>query len=207
MFQFRGIKKIAADIAAFIQKHRGVITGAGIYHITSWIYDNPLWMSVELKWKEMGVLWMVVGAFVINTILLIYFRNKKTDFILWSALDEFSKKESDFHEAYTKWGQKKTFWRLCLFVVTYVPAKLVILILWCLKKSPRLGDLAAFLILPIIEDPFIATMYLRHGHKNGLKTKDYAVYLVSSIISIGYWTARNVAVVELVIRPMILRLF
>lgn len=202
------LKKIAADIAAFIQKHRGIIAWSVVYHVESWIYDNPLWMSVELKWKETGVLWMIVGAFVINTILLIYFRNKKTDFILWNKLDEMSKRSSKLNEAYNKWGwgDKKTLWGLCLLVVTYVPAKLVLLILWCLKKSPRLGDIAAFLILPIIEDPFITTMYLRHGHKNGLKAKDYAVYLASSIVSIGYWTARNAAIVELVFRPT-LKLF
>jgi len=196
------VKKIAAEIVALAKKYQGIITGAGVYHIASWIYDNPLWMSVELKWKDTGVLGMMVGAFIINTILLIYFRNKKTDFILWSALDELSEKESNFHEAYAKWGQKKTPWKFYLVIATYVPVKLAIFMLWCLKKSPRLGDLVAFLILPVIEDPFIATMYLRHGHQNGLRAKDYVVYLASSIISIGYWAIRNAAVVELVLRPM-----
>jgi hypothetical protein len=197
------LKQFAASIAASFKKHRGIITGAGIYHIESWIYDNPLWMSVELRWKETGVWGMVVGAFIINTVLLIYFRNKKTDFILWNKLDKMSKRSSELNETYNKWGwaDKKTIWKSCLLVVTYVPAKLVILILWCLKKSPLLGDLAAFLVLSVIEDPFITTMYLRHGYRNGLRKRDYLTYFVSSAVSIGYWAARNAAIVELIFRP------
>jgi hypothetical protein len=160
-------------------------------------------MSVELRWKETGVWGMVVGAFIINTILLIYFKNKKTDFILWNKLDKMSKRSSELNETYNKWGwaDKKTIWKSCLLVVTYVPAKLIILILWCLKKSPLLGDLAAFLILSVIEDPFITTMYLRHGYRNGFRKRDYLVYLISSVVSIGYWAVRNAAIVELVFRP------
>lgn len=197
-----GIKKIAASVAAFVKKYWEIIIGAGIYRVSSWIFDNPLWIAVELKWHEQGVIGMMMIAFFINTILLFYFRNKKTDFILWSALDELSKKESEFHKAYAKWGQQKTPLKLGLLIASYVPVKLAIFILWCLKKSPRLGDLAAFLILPIIEDPFITTMYLRHGYNNGLCLKDYAVYFISSGISIGYWAMRNAVVVEVVIRPI-----
>jgi len=195
-------KKLAAFFAAFVRKYWGIIAGAGIYRVFSWIFDNPLWMSVELKWHEQGVIAMMIAAFFINTMLLAYFRNKSTRFILWSALDELSGKEFEFHEAYAKWGQKKNPWKIYLVAVSYVPVKLAIFMLWCLKKSPRLGDLAAFLILPIIEDPFITTMYLRHGHGNGLRAKDYIVYLASNVISIGYWAIRNAVIVEIAIRPI-----
>jgi hypothetical protein len=71
-----------------------------------------------------------------------------------------------------------------------------------MKKSPRLGDLAAFFILSIIEDPFVVTMYLRHGYINGLRMRDIVIYLGSSIISIAYWTIRNGLLVELGLRHL-----
>lgn len=195
------LKRFAASIAAFVKKHRKIITGAFVYHISSWLYDNPVWMAVEYRWHEDGVIAMMIGAFIINSVLLLFFQNRRTDFILWSALDELSERERELREAYAKWGEKMTLWRLIVIIATYIPAKMMFLLLWCLKKSPLLGNIAGFLILPIIEDPFITTMYLRHGYRNGLRGRDIAIYLASSILSIGYWALRNGAIVELVIRP------
>jgi len=198
-----GLKKTAATLAALVGRYRGLITGVAIYRIGGWIFDNPLWMWAEFRWQQRGVAVMMAIAFIINTLLLVTFRNRKTDFILWNALDSVSEKQSEYHETYREWGKKKTPFKFYLLLVTYIPVKLAIFLLWCLKKSPKLGDVAAFLILPIIEDPFITTMYLRHGHENGLRKKDYAVYFLSSVISIGYWAIRNAAVVELIIRPAV----
>ncbi len=197
------LKKIAAFIAALVKKYWLVISGAGIYHVASWIYDNPLWMAAEIHWKENGVIGMMIGAFIINTIMLFIFMNKKSDFILWNALDSLSERESEYHEAYAKWSYRKSPLKIYVVIATYIPVKLVIFILWCIKKSPKLGDLAGFAILSIIEDPFITTMYLRHGYKNGLRKRDMAIYLGSSILSIGYWALRNTVIVELVFRPLL----
>jgi len=196
-------KKMAAKSAAGIRNYWAIIAGAGAYHILSWIFDNPVWMAVELKWQETGVIAMMIIAFFLNVGLLAYFKNKKSQWLLWTALDELSEKRSKFNQAYDNWGKKRNPWRFLVLLVTYIPVKLAMLLLWCLNKSPRLGDLAAFLILPIIEDPFITTMYLKHGYRNGLRGKDYLVFFGSSIYSIGYWALRNAAFVEFGIRPLI----
>lgn len=201
-----GIKQIAASIAVFFQKHRGIITGAGIYYGGNWVFNNPLWWYVEYIWGVPGTISMVVFALAIDTTLLFYFRNKGADFILFGALDDLSKKASEFNEAYNKWGQKKTPWKFYLLVASYVPAKLTIFMLWFLKKFPRLGDGVVLIALSILDNAFTTTMYLRHGCGNGLRLRDYFVYFISSIISLGYWTIRNGVIVELIFRP-ILKIF
>lgn len=196
-----GFTKVAAYMAAFLRKHWGIITGAGMYHAFSWVFDNPIWIAVEFKWQWKGVVAMMVIAFIINTVLFIYFSNKRTDFILWNFLDVFSEKESKYNKAYSEFVQKKSLWRRACFFVTYIPVRMALLLLWCKKKYPQWADIAAFLILPIIEDPFITTMYLRHGYVNGIRMRDVGIYAASSIVSIGYWAARNAVIVELVFRP------
>lgn len=197
-----GVMKIAAFIAAILKKHRGLVTGATIYHGGNFIFNNPLWLSVELMWGVKGVIGMMASAFVIDAILLIYFSNNRgTDFILWNKLDEFSGKKLKFTEVYNKWAQKKTPWRFYKLVIFYVPVKLTLFILWCFNKSPRLGDLVAFLILSIHDNAFSTTMYLRHGYRGGLRIRDYVIFFVSSVITIGYWAARNAVIVELLFRP------
>ena len=193
---------IVANIATKIQKYWKLLAAAGTYRILTWIFDNPVWMSVELQWKGAGVVGMMIAAFVLNTAVLIYFRNKSTAWILWSEIDELAQRQSEFSNQYQLWSEKKSPARFIMLVVTFVPMKLALLLLWCLKRSRFLGDVAAFIILSIIEDPFVVTMYLRHGYKNGLRLRDIAIYLGSSIVSIAYWTVRNGLFVELGLRHL-----
>lgn len=197
------VSNVVAFIATQFKKYWKLIASAGAYRILTWIFDNPIWMMVELKWKGAGVVAMMILAFIINTLVLIYFRNKSTKWILWSEIDELSEKEAEFSTRYNSWGQKKTVSRLIMLAVSYVPMKLILFLLWCLRKSQLLGDLVAFVILSIIEDPFVVTMYLRHGYKNGLRTRDIVIYLGSSMISIAYWTIRNGLLIELGLRQIL----
>lgn len=196
------VLSITAFIVVQLERYWKILAAAGAYRILTWIFDNPLWMAVELKWKFQGAICMMIAAFILNTVVLFIFRNKSTKWILWSALDEFSEKQSEYDSRYEKWGEKKTFTRLSLLIVSYVPFKIAFFLLWCLKKSPRLGDLAAFFVLSIIEDPFVVTMYLRHGYMDGLRVRDAAIYLGSSVISISYWTVRNGLLVEFGLRNL-----
>jgi hypothetical protein len=191
-----GLKETAAMIAAFVRKHWKTISGFGIYNVFSWVYDNPIWMAAELKWKFNGVVFMMIGAFVINTIVLIYFSNKDTKWIGWNALDELSAEQEEHEKKHSELRKSKNVLKIGAYIVSYVPFKLAMILLWCLRKSPKTGDIAAFCILPIIQDPFIATAYLRHGYNNGLRKKDIAIYLSTSVISIGYWAIRNGMIVE-----------
>jgi hypothetical protein len=48
------------------------------------------------------------------------------------------------------------------------------------------------------QDPFITTVFLRHGRFGGLTKKDWAVFFGSLAFSNGYWIARNVALIEII---------
>ena len=58
-------------------------------------------------------------------------------------------------------------------------------IAWLLKK----GDLVALIGLSILTDPFITTVYLRHGANqyNGMGRREWTIFLLSTVISNIYW--------------------
>ncbi len=206
---FEPMKKAIAFITGLIIKLENFlkmywkrIFGAGIYHILSWIFDNPIWVSVELIWGVNGVIAMVAAAVVINFCLLIYYRNKKAKFVLWDALDAYKEKEVAYRDSFNLWKKRKTSWNMFLVAVAYIPAHTYFLFLRILKVR-FLGDIAALLLLSIFEDPFVATTYLRHGNSNGLKAKELGIFFSSVVVSIGYWAIRNGIITEVLFRPIL----
>ncbi len=72
---------------------------------------------------------------------------------------------------------------------------------WILKK----GEFAIFIFLSIKFDPFITTVYMRHGsHKyNGMSKRDWKNFFGSTIIANIYWTIVafiGVSMIEYVVR-------
>lgn len=67
-----------------------------------------------------------------------------------------------------------------------LPNKMARTMQWLLRK----GDWFALVVLSIKFDPFITTMYLRHGAFlfNGLSKRDWKFFLASTLISNAYWT-------------------
>ena len=57
-------------------------------------------------------------------------------------------------------------------------------------KMVRKGDIFAVIALSIITDSFIVIAYMRHGKNqyNGLTERDWEIFLVSVLISNGWWT-------------------
>jgi hypothetical protein len=55
---------------------------------------------------------------------------------------------------------------------------------WVMKKS----DPVVFLFLSINFDPFITTIYMRHGKYNGMTRRDWLLFTGSLILSNAYWT-------------------
>lgn len=193
---------ITVTCALVFKKQRKMIFGAGFYHAFAWFFDNPLWISAELAWKEKGVLGMVAIAIIINIGLLVYFRNKEAKFTLWNSLDAFAEKEGEYRESIQGWRSKKTPWRLLLIISTYVPMEIFFLLLRVVKV-PFWGDFFALIALSIFEDPFIAITYIRHGDIGKLSGKIIIIFLVSIVVSIGYWVIRNGLLTELLIRPVV----
>lgn len=78
-------------------------------------------------------------------------------------------------------------------VIFFIPANLFRFLMWLLRVG---GDIIAFFLLNIWEDPFIATAYLRHGRCDGLTRRDLIIFFASVLVSNGYWIARTCAVIE-----------
>ena len=55
---------------------------------------------------------------------------------------------------------------------------------WVLNKS----DPIAFLFLSLKFDPFITTVYLRHGQYNGMNRRDWTIFAASVLFGNAYWT-------------------
>ncbi len=59
-----------------------------------------------------------------------------------------------------------------------------------MQWAMRRGDWAVMLILSVKFDPFICTVYMRHGaHQyNGMSKRDWVIFLVSFVIANAWWT-------------------
>lgn len=185
-------------------KHRKKIYGAGLYHALGWYYDNPIWISTELRWGLIGVEGMIIGAIIINTGLLLYHRNKKANWILWDALYVKKEKEEIYGERLEVWKEHKTIKNFFYLITTYIAAYIFSFLQYCLRIRV-IGKPIVFLFLSFQEDPFIATTFIRHERQelNGITVKDTFVFMASLILSIGYWAARNGLLTEFVIRPIL----
>lgn len=184
------------------KKQREMIFGAGAYRGFGWFFDNPIWISAQLIWGARGVLVMAITAILINISFFVYFRNKEAKFILWSSLKEFSEREDEYRNKFKEWRGHKTPWRFILLIGSYIPMKIFFFLLKVIKV-PFWGNFFALIALSIFEDPFIATTYIRHGNKKELDFKIVIIFLISILISIGYWSIRNGLITEFVIRPIV----
>lgn len=75
--------KLAAIIAAFLRGWWKVIVGQGLYQTLSWVYDTPLWMTIEAAFGLRGVVVMMVSAIAINFCTLFYYRSKEVSWLGW----------------------------------------------------------------------------------------------------------------------------
>jgi hypothetical protein len=90
-------------------------------------------------------------------------------------------------------AQKSTVWFL-LRIVLYLPSKFFLVVLWAIKKN----DVLAFIALNINQDPFVTTVFLRHGRFDGLTKRDWMIFCGSLVFSNGYWIVRNVILIEII---------
>jgi hypothetical protein len=83
-----------------------------------------------------------------------------------------------------------------LSAVFFTPIRLILL-LARLVNHKFWGDVIAFFLLSIFEDPFITTAYLRHGKFGNLGANDWTRFVASVAVSNGWWILRTTAVVEI----------
>jgi hypothetical protein len=201
------------NLREFLSAHWKKIAGMGAYQIIGWAYDNPIWMALVLFSPIWGTAMAIAIAFIINAVnLFIHRRNKAA----WTGLEDFEKflqsREDGLSEMFFLMTSERA---LIVFYLTAIlspdPIRSLQLVFVffiyfeiAILISRKRGDAIAFFLLSFWQDAFITTVYLRHGKcENGLRSKDYLIFVLSSITSIVYWTIRNGLIVELVLRPML----
>ena len=204
-------------LKGFFKKHWKALTGMGIYQIIMWIVDNPLWIAVQLKWREEGVGAMMFCALLSNAAVLVYYRRKKVPWLGFDAIADFlGEKIEEITQMFfllTSPGVLIILFASTLFSINPAKCLQALFIFFILFESvilfgrmveTRWGDVAAFFLLSFWQDSFVVTAYLRHGKcANGLGIKDWTVFFLSSLVSIAYWATRNGLIAEFVLRPML----
>lgn len=164
-----------------------ILGGHGLYAAVGWFFDNPLYIYVLAVYGSLtGGFIMTALSLVVCTAFMIVYNHTRID---WLGMNVIEKIKSDGHEWTERLGNKSVFVR----AIALVPVQIFHLVIWSLKK----GDAVAFLVLSIFEDPFITTVYLRHGSFERIKRKEWGIFLSSVIVSNGYWILRNSAIVEI----------
>jgi MFS family permease len=203
-------------IAGFFSSHWKKISAFGFYHIISWLFDNPLWLFVELKWHSGGVYAMMLAALTINFAMLFYYRKNKVSWLgLDVAVDFMQKKTEKLTQVFFILVSPKMLvvfvvaallspdYLLVLQVVFYFLVAFEILILATRGLGTKWESIVAFFALSVWQDSFITTAYLRRkDYSAGLKRKDYIIFFLSSLTSISYWAIRNSLIAELILRPI-----
>ncbi|MEK9151517.1 MAG: hypothetical protein AAB547_02705 [Patescibacteria group bacterium] len=176
-----------------------VAIGHGLYSAMSWVYDNPVYISVIYGFGPVeGGLYMTAGSAVICLLFLVYYRRKRVPWMGWDAVDMLAEKRARYKEKYLAWASDGIFRRIASLVFL-IPAVMLFAIMWFMSRFKKAGNILGFLVLCIIEDPFIATAFARRNRVgDGLTGKDWGVFGLSIILSNGYWVARTVVVIEAV---------
>ena len=194
-------KELAVKITALFKK----VLGMGLWQASSWIYDNPLWLSVELYFGSIGVAILGIGAIGMNFGTLCHYRRKKVPWLCWD--DAVNEVKSNPLKSYfqTVFFLGIIFWSSLIGAVCLV-VFVGIIFLFLTKiifKFRVFEDVFMFFLLSIQQDSFICTAYLRHGHADGISKRDWWVFAASSVVSIGYWSLRNGIIAEFILRPML----
>jgi len=187
--------KIALYIAGFIlaiavlyrtskswKKVVQVLAGYGLYSCWTWVWDNPIWFGVigyfsyhfgDVKGIAIASVVMTIGAFINNFIFLVTYQWRKKD---WLAVEEAEAIRQKTRDRTDKWFVKaRERDQRGLYGL------LIRIIIW----------FGTFSLLSIYEDSFITTAILRGKVGGKLTGKDYATFVLSTLVGCIYWSARN----------------
>lgn len=161
-----------------------VTTGWGLFLATSWAYDNVLYLVV-LNW--LGFFWggvtMTVLSFFITLLLLLYYERMKVNWLGMDTLEEIRQggflwmRKAENHYYERRWM------RVFIWMALFIPKIIGRFVVWFLNK----GNVFAFVTLSLWMDPFITTAYFRRGRFDGLKRRDWEVFVGSCLLSNIAW--------------------
>lgn len=169
--------------------------GFGFWSSTSWVFDNIMYPGV-IAWRGLleGGLIMASVAIVVELSFLMVYEYKKVD---WMGMDALESIRNDGDIWIMKFNGKQYHGivvKIWMRIIMFFPVMIFRIVLWMLKK----GDVFAFFALSIFMAPFPTTIYLRHGRFDGLRKKDWMIFIASAILGNVYWTLRSYGVVVII---------
>jgi hypothetical protein len=120
---------------------------------------------------------MSVMSLIINIFLIKWYTRKDNDWLGVNIIEDLKR------DGYKKIDRILKNSHVLLVAIMYIPIKLFNSILWMLKKN----DILAFFVMSIWQDPFMTTVFLRHGKNGPVTRKDYRVLLTSTVVTSLYW--------------------
>jgi hypothetical protein len=144
------------------QKERISIIGIGLMGnaLLTYGYDYVLYPFTVMKYGMFeGGIYMSIGSFLICWLMILFYDWSKKDWLGIEALKE----AREYHgtSKFRRW----------------------------IANAMKNHDIIAIIVLSINFDPFITTAYMRRGINkfNGMKLRDWKVFLLSFFISNAYW--------------------
>lgn len=145
-------------------------TGHAVYASFNWLFDNVLYVYVILR------LGLAAGGAIMTTFSLVQcaatlllYERMKIDWVGAGSIAHLVSIPNP------SWWQR--------------------IIAWAAKR----GAAFVFLALCVFQDPFITTAYFRQGRFDGLRARDWRIFLASVVVSNFYWTLRSGAVAGLLV--------
>ena len=189
-------KKFVAFIAAKKKYLAQVALGQGIWATTSWLYDNPLYIAaIAIYGPIYGGGMMTLGSLAICLLTLIWYNRTGVDWVGVGAIDSIRALSLKYAEKLARW-KPDSLVGMFLVLLFYIPIR-IILFLTRLANHSKHGDVIAFVLLSILQDPFITTAYLRHGKYGSMKRRDWWIFFGSVVVSNGYWILRTTIIIEI----------
>lgn len=147
-----------------------VATGHALYAAFNWFFDNVLYVYVIYRLGLLvGGLIMTLLSLVVCTAMLLVYERMRIDWVGVGSLARLAEIPN------LSWWQR--------------------IITWAMRR----GAAVIFLVLCILQDPFITTAYFRQGRFDGFRARDWRIFLGSVLVSNFYWTLRSGVVVAVIV--------
>mgnify|MGYP001573483967 FL=1 len=190
------VTKVAAWLAANQKKRSKLFERIAIFGIgvlgnrwSVWYFDYVLYPQALDKFGlTFGSLIMTVASFIVCLLFILFYDWTKKDWLGIETLKEMREGlDKRIVKIYWGWNVPRTLWTLVWWLVNFLllnPTKAI------LRFSIRHGYVPTMIGMSIVLDPFITTVYMRHGaHQyNGMTKRDWKHFLISLLIGNAWWT-------------------
>lgn len=168
------------------------IVGAwGFLTILDFCYDDLLYPAmIWIYGSLLGGGIMTLGSICICFAFIYGYERSGKDWLGVNVVEQVKKDGNEWVWKLHAKASVSNLWYV-LRMILYPFSQTFLVVLWALKKN----DFAAFIALSIFKDPFITTIFLRHGRFDGLGKRDWCVFMGSVLLSNGYWILRNTVII------------